>query len=396
MQKKLIALAVVAAFSAPAFADTPNVTIYGRAHLSLDSNSGNAGSTATTGTKNGVNLTSNASRLGFKGAEELGAGLKAVYQYETQVEVQGSTGLFSTQRDTYIGVASGFGTVVAGRLPLANQYVGDANFFADKVGDAGNFTAGGLGGLGLLAVPSRINRAIGYVSPSFGGVTVTVGYVPNTIQAINGTQNGAGKDSSLTLRAAYSNNGIFAAANYLNLGVTGLNLTPTATGAVTNGVPGAATFAQSGAKITILSLAGGYDFGTVAKVRAQYVNTDANSNAAFSVGQTGAKQTVLTVGGQFNFTENDAIKAQIAKAQDAKLSGVTVAGSNATMYAVGYDHAMSKRTTVYAAYAKVSNGTGTQFSATNYAHGGVGTPGAPAGGVSYSPSALSIGVIHDF
>ncbi len=403
MQKKLIALAVLAAISAPAFADTANVTVYGRAHLSLDSNSGNAPAGATTGTKNGLNLTTNASRLGFKGAEELSDGLKAVYQYETEVSLTGNTsttapvgyaGIFTAQRDTYIGVVGGFGTVVAGRLPLANQYVGDANFFADKVGDAGNLTSGGLGGLGLLAVPSRVSRAIGYVSPSFGGVTITVGYVPNSPQSLGGIQNNKDKASSFTLRAAYDNNGIFAAVNYLNLGVTGISLAaaPTiAAPSATAGTTAAPVASQSGAKVTILSLAGGYDFGSIAKVRAQIVNTDANAQAGWSVGVTSAKQTVFTVGGQFNVTEAGAIKAQVARAQDAKLSGATVANSSATMYSVGYDHNLSKRTTVYAAYSKVSNGSAAQFSATNYAHGGVGTPG-----VGNDPSALSVGMIHNF
>lgn len=397
MQKKLIALAVAAAFSAPALADTANVTVYGRAHLSLDSNSGNAGATTATGTKNGLNLTSNASRLGFKGAEELGNGLKAIFQYETEVSAQGSTGLFAAQRDTYLGVAGGFGTVVAGRLPLANQYVGDANFFGDKVGDAGNFTAGGMGGLNLVATPSRVSRALGYVSPSLGGVTLTVGFVPNTPQALAGTaasQSNKDKDSSFSLRAVYDNDGIFAAANYVSLGVAGVSLGATpgvGTPAAVAGTVAAPVNAQSGAKVTILSLAGGYEFGSVAKIRAQIVNTDANAQAAFSVGHTGAKQTVFTVGGQFNVTEAGAVKAQIAKAQDAKLSGATVANSNATLFAVGYDHSLSKRTTVYAAYAKVSNGSGAQFSATNYAHGGVGAPGA-----GNSPSALSVGMIHNF
>lgn len=368
MNKKIIALAVAAAISAPAFADTANVTVYGRAHLSLDSNSGNSGSSAT-GTKNGLNLASNASRLGFKGTEDLGSGLKAVYQFETEVSTQGSTGLFAAQRDTYVGVAGDYGTLIAGRLPLANQYVGDANFFGDRVGDAGNFTAGGFGGAGLLAVPSRINRAVAYASPAFGGVTLLAAFVPNTAQSISGTQNVAYKTSSYTLRGAYDSNGVFAAANYVNIG----------------GITGTSSTAQD-AKIKIVSLAGGYDFG-IAKVRAQLVNSDANAQAQ----ATGAKQTVYTVGGQFNLGENDIIKAQFAKAQQLKLGGASVAGSDAKLLAVGYDHNLSKRTTVYAAYAKVSNGTASQFSATNYAHGGVGTPGA-----GFSPSALSVGVIHNF
>lgn len=391
MNKKIIALAVAAACSAPAFAD---VTVYGRAHLSLDSNSGNAAATTTAGTKNGLNLASNASRLGFKGTEDLANGLKAVYQLETEVSGTGaasatnSTGLFVTQRDTYIGVAGGFGTVLAGRLPLANQYVGDANFFGDKVGDAGNLTAGGLGGIGLIAVPSRVSRAIAYASPNLGGASVLVGFAPNTIQSLTGTQNSLGKDSSFTLRASYDSNGLFAAASYLSLGVAGVGLTATPT----IGVPGAAGIAKTGAKATILSLAAGYDFG-VGKIRAQYVSTDLNAAAAFSAGATltGAKQSVFALGGQFNLSENDAIKLQFAKAGEVSLSGNTSAGTGATLFALGYDHNLSKSTTVYAALSKVSNGTGAQFSATNYAHGGVGTPG-----VGKSPSALSVGVVRNF
>ena len=411
MQKKIIALAVLAALSAPAFADTANVTVYGKAHLSLDSNGGNKDAGA--GTKNGLNLTSNSSRLGFKGSEELADGLKAVFQYETEIYGQGSSAtsngavpaptgvsststLFAAQRDTYLGVAGGFGTVVAGRLPLANLYANDANFFGDKVGDAGNFTTGGLAGLGYLAVPSRVSRAIAYVSPNFSGTTVTVGYVPNTAQSVGTTQNNLQKDSSFALRAAYDNNGAFASATYVSLGVTGIDLLTLAVGTPGAASPAVATkYATSGAKVTIFSLAGGYDFGT-AKVRAQYVSTDGNSGAAASINKTDAKQSVFTIGGQFKLSDSDSIKAQIARASDAKLSGATVANSSATMVALGYDHILSKRTTVYAAFAKVNNGAGAQFSATGYAHGGVGTPGAPAGGVSYSPSALSFGMIHDF
>ena len=388
MNKKIIALAVAVAFSAPAVADTANVTVYGTAHLSLDSNGGNTGSDLV-GTKNGLNLTTGASNLGFKGTEELGGGLKAVYQYETEVNTQGSTGLFATQRDTYVGVAGGFGTVIAGRLPLANQYVGDANFFGSKVGDNGNFTAGGFGGLNLLAVPSRVNRAVAYVSPSLGGATVTAAFVPNTAQSIVSTtpQANLGKASSFTLRAAYDNNGFFGAVNYLNLGVAGIGLTATPTA----GVPGAAGIAQDGAKLNILSLAGGYDFG-VAKIRAQVVKTKANQQAGFSAGVNGkVAQNVYTIGGQFNLGETDSIKLELTNARDVQFGSATQKTTHGTLFAIGYDHNLSKRTILYGAYAKAFNGLNARFSATNYAHGGVGEPG-----LGKDPSAFSVGVIHKF
>jgi predicted porin len=380
MNKKLVAIAVVAVLMpVAAMAD---VTVYGRGHLSIDANSGNGGD-STTGTQNGLNLTSNSSRLGFKGAEDLANGMKAVFQFETEVAAQGSDGgtsLFGGQRDTYLGVAGDFGTVIAGRLPLANQWAYDANFFGDKVGDAANFTGGGFGGNGLLGVPGRVSRAVAYVSPSLGGVTVLAAFVPNTQQSLGAGQAAPNKQSSYTLRASYDSNGIFAAANLANIGVAGVDLN---TGAGT-------LIAGKDGKVTITSLAGGYDFG-VAKVRAQWLQSKADAAAAGAE----VKQTVIAVGGQFKLSEDDSISAQFAKAGDISI-GTTQAKTGATLLAVGYDHAMSKNTTVYAAYAKVSNNDNAQFSATGYGHGGVGAPGVDASGKAASPSALSVGLIRNF
>lgn len=392
MQKKIIALAIAAAFSAPAFAE---VTVYGQIHASLDVNSGNAaevapvGTTPGTGTKNGLNITTNSSRLGFKGAEDLAGGLKGVFQFETEI-LPGASTPFGSERDSYIGVAGGFGTVIAGRLPLANQWANDSNFFGAKVGDVATFTRGGFGGSSLLAVPSRIDRAVAYVSPSLGGVTVLAAYVPNTQQSLGLAQDTLNKTASFTLRGSYDSNGIFGAASYASIA----------------GISGAATVANAkDAKITILSLAGGYDFG-MAKVRAQLVNTDANKEAvaAVSTTLTSAKQTVISVGGAIKVSEDGTVNLQIAKAQAVKLAGSSTVvndstkDSDATLLAVGYDQALSKNTTLYVAFAKVSNGKSAQFSATGYAHGGVGAPGydtatTPA---SMSPSALSIGMIRNF
>ena len=140
-----------------------------------------------------------------------------------------------------------------------------------------------------------------------------------------------------------------------------------------------------------MSLAGGYDFGVV-KIRAQVVKTKANQQAGFSAGVNGkVAQNVYTIGGQVNLGDADSVKLEATKATDVLFGNATQANTHATMLAVGFDHNMSKRTTVYAAYSKVFNGSGSQFSATNYAHGGSGTPG-----VGKDPSALSVGVIHNF
>jgi predicted porin len=111
MQKKIIALALAAAFSAPAFADNANVTVYGKAIMTFDQ----AGSDAT-GAVSQMRVNTNASRLGVKGSEDLGNDLKALYQYEVQVDADGNgkTGFAAGTRNSGLGLEGGFGKVMVG------------------------------------------------------------------------------------------------------------------------------------------------------------------------------------------------------------------------------------------------------------------------------------------
>jgi len=76
MKKSLIALAVAGVVSAPAFAATSNVDVYGKLHVSVSAfNDQEAG-------VEDMQVSSNASRIGFKGSEDLGGGLAAIWQIE--------------------------------------------------------------------------------------------------------------------------------------------------------------------------------------------------------------------------------------------------------------------------------------------------------------------------
>ena len=102
MQKKLIALAVAGLASTGAFAQA-NVTVYGVADASFDVVKT---SNATSDLGNTTRVSTNSSLIGFKGAEALGNGLTAVFQYESGVgfDNSGSSyGLLGTQRDSYVG-----------------------------------------------------------------------------------------------------------------------------------------------------------------------------------------------------------------------------------------------------------------------------------------------------
>src|SRR5512143_4270427 len=119
MKKSLIALAVASAVSAPAFAATSNVDIYGKLHLSVNflndqcDNKAqcigvNTPANVAADGMNNVSISSNASRIGFKGTEDLGGGLAAIWQVETGFNADGQTsggssGAWAT-RNTFVGL----------------------------------------------------------------------------------------------------------------------------------------------------------------------------------------------------------------------------------------------------------------------------------------------------
>ena len=110
MKQKLIALAIASALSAPAFADNANVTVYGKAFMTFEQY--DAG---TTGSTSQMRVNTNASRFGVKGDEDLGEGLKAVYQFEVEMDADGNAGNgLGKTRNSGAGLKGDFGQVMLG------------------------------------------------------------------------------------------------------------------------------------------------------------------------------------------------------------------------------------------------------------------------------------------
>ena len=125
-------------------------------------------------------------RLGFKGTEDLGNGLKAVFLLEQGFNVDdGCSGQGNRlyNRQAYVGLSGGFGTAVGGRLytpyytfmfqfdPFGNGTVG-AYSNAWRVGASpvnANGTSAPPPAVNGLMDPQRVDNAIAYISPSFGG-----------------------------------------------------------------------------------------------------------------------------------------------------------------------------------------------------------------------------------
>ncbi len=113
MKKKIIAVAVATGLALPLVSAQAvevvgkKLEIYGKMNMSVDFS--NTDGLVTT---DGLSISSNSSRLGFKG--ELPAGdMTLVYQMESEIFVDGGSGKL-TNRNTFAGLKGDFGKLIAG------------------------------------------------------------------------------------------------------------------------------------------------------------------------------------------------------------------------------------------------------------------------------------------
>lgn len=351
MNKKLLALAVAAALvPAAAMADSGNVTVYGSLHMSVESLNGNSGPAGSTDNQRETNVSSNSSYIGFKGNEDLGNGLKAIWQIESLVGMgDGSVSSLAT-RNTFMGLSGGFGTAILGKHDTPLKIVGrKADLFGDQIGDSRNLISAGGATWDL-----RPDNVIAYISPTVGGMHGAIAYVTNV-------DAGAAESTSVTALSAlgmYESGPLMAA-----LGYEKHNLSNMGTGANDENT---------------WRLTGGYNFGDVKLVALFQKVKDIGG------GTTDRKTWGLGAAYKMGATT---VKAQYYKADD--VSGTSDTGAN--LIAVGADYSLSKRTTAYAAYARTNNDSAAAFSAFGGGHGD--NPGTVAG---KDPSGFSFGMKHSF
>jgi predicted porin len=217
MKKTLIALAAVAATSA-AFAQS-SVTLYGVADLSL----GDSNAPGTDIRMNGNALMNNgSSRLGVRGVEDLGGGLKAAFNFEQGLNATtGATDTFQVagvntatttfQRAAWLSLSGGFGSVKLGRT-LTPSFFGVA---AWELTGTANYSAVS-NQFGFAGAGSRNNAELSYTTPSFGGLTATLGTVlEGNTGAINASgQTTQGNAAKYDMNVIYRGGPLTAALSY--------------------------------------------------------------------------------------------------------------------------------------------------------------------------------------
>ncbi len=202
MKKALLPLAIAAAMPAAVLAEGPiDGTVYGKVNVSVINEETEVTGSAS---EDAWKLTSNASRIGFKGKTDLSDSLAAIYklEYETFVDdgKKGDRETF-TQRNIYAGLTGSFGTVFAGRhdtvLKLAQ---GKVDLFNDlEGGDIKNWMSG----------ETRASNIINYTTPSFGGFSGSLMTILGEDSDEDQDQNGL--FDSYSVGVAYENGGLYVA-----------------------------------------------------------------------------------------------------------------------------------------------------------------------------------------
>jgi predicted porin len=339
MKKSLLALAALTAFAGVASAQS-SVTLFGIVDAAArNTKNGSAGSYNSLVSGGGAT-----SRLGFRGIEDLGGGLRAGFWLEGQVDTDtGGTG-FNFARRATVSLMGGFGELRLGRdfTPTYTNW-GAADIWGYVgVATTANLRAGFLG-QGSIATAVRTNNQIMYFLPAMGGLSGQINV---------GAGEGTG-DKYVGGRLGY-------AAGPLSLGA--------AYGKTERGV----------GEMETMNVSGGFNMG-FARVVLGYENSE------YTSGATSNDIDLITVGltvpvGKGTF------KAQYTKADSSS------ANYDATMFGVGYVYNMSKRTALYTSYGKVNN-DGNATAGGNYTAGSAGPAGMRRG---ESSTGYEFGITHSF
>ncbi|MBI2317773.1 MAG: porin [Betaproteobacteria bacterium] len=389
MKKKVMALVVAGALAAPAaaFAQASNVQIYGRANLGLDNYSA-TGSTAGAAAdlKSRTRIFDSGSRLGFRGSENLGSGLSAVFQIESGVNVDagnnlGQAGLvngssgFLASRDSYVGLQGGWGRVSFGRQTIWNTNGVVAQSGSNYVNTEIPWTLAAT--FGRVAGPTgRTSNVVAYNSPTFSGFNATLSYAPNSEAAVAGANTDA-KIWGATLRYG---------------GVVNL-LWDYASNQAASG--GANRLKLSGNKLGV-----GWPYAPGAQVSviwAQLKNEGVAGAAGFSALNDNIKQAAWTLNWEHVFGNVQALAmyGKLNRASGCTALNGTANGcdnTDAKAYMLGLKYLMSKRTGMYVTYNRVSNSANqiADYSA-NASYGAAAAIGAGA-----DPRVWAIGMMHNF
>jgi predicted porin len=314
MKKSMLAVAALTAFTGMAYAQS-SVTIFGIIDVDLRS--------TKTGDRTVKSLSQDgrsSSRLGFRGVEDLGGGMRAGFWLEGALNPDtGTPGGQTWQRRSTVSLMGGFGEVRLGRdyTPSFWNYTVFDPFGTNGVASMSQAVNSTFGGATTFV---RANNTVGYFLPAMGGV-----YGQVQVAAGENVQGNKYMGGRLGYAGGPVNVAVAVSKAYK-------------TGAMVD-------------DYTDTNFGASYKFGP-AQVMGQYSKRKSASNDQ----KTWLLGAVVNVG-------PGAVRASYAKSSGS--IGGSTAAADVKLFGVGYDYNLSKRTTVYVTYGKVDK-TGSASDVTAY------------------------------
>ena len=362
MNKKALVIALAATLTTPgASADVEllgkAVQIYGKLHASVDSYDRGA-ETASVPKPTGVEITSNASRLGFKGEKQLASSINGLWKFESEIDLSGESGTLSA-RNRYLGVGGVWGSIILGIHDTPLKEIGSSyTLFGDTVGDRRS----------ILGQVSNNDNQFNQRAKSMAMYQI--------------------KAAGFTGKLMYSPD--FEDTNDPDTGPTGIK----------NKLTGAGI----GYKI------GGFDIGAAYEKQENIDNTAGLDASGLRVGVQ-YKIGGLHVGGIIESLQDDGYGTRIARnaygvSVSYTISDITFAGQylkadesdlpagsdGASQYSVGVSYDIAKEARVYGMYSSLGNDTNASYRLARSGHGQAYAP-TQAG---ETVTAFSLGVIYSF
>jgi predicted porin len=324
---------------------------------------------------------SRANRVGVKGSEDLGGGLKAIYQVEFGVNLSDtndnviSNADAITMRNSFVGLAGGFGTFLVGRHDTPHKIsTGKLDLFTDTMADYN-------GTVGFQDI--RADNAIAYISPSWAGFQLAAAAI-----APGGATAGFGESTETdsiaeawSVAGIYKNGPFYASAAYELLGADHF-MTQATTDAgkcdpfalECNYVDDDFTKYRFGLGIldwngfTLTAIYENQDNVPLGQTRSGIATIDPDGNVSIGSVQNGFKSQNLyqvqagysfgnnTIKGMYGWMDRDSERAFSSTRGTVSIDNLRKdLSGDASTWAIAFDHNFSKRTRAYALYVSVDD-----------------------------------------
>ena len=369
LQRKLLATAVASACALPAvaLAQVPSwIQIYGRANVSYERiTTSSSSNTAVQPNQSNWDLVDNSSRIGVRGNKDLGGGMTGLFQMESRVRLDEGFGQL-TSRDSYAGLAGGFGTIRLGRT-IGPVYYATYDYISMHNHDTGT-SSDALLAPTIFGDQGFMNNTVWYTSPKFGAFTVDVAHSLLGVQRLPGES----QPRYLGVVGSYDQGPLHVAASYANTQRT-VDLDP-----------GPASVPDNDKAYTIGGL---YDFKTFvvgALIESAKSKVLTGGDASRNYVRVSAMMPVGKNEFHLNFGTVNHWIGGVTTVQP-----ISTTNDGAKQWTAAYNYNITKETKIYGFYTRVHNDTNGMY--------GLGTSTANVTQVAgLEISSIAIGVRHNF